>query len=375
MPPPVAVTQVPPNWFASVMGTGILAVAATTLPVQAPGQRYLALGAWLLAAVLLLAVVAATLGQWARHPLLARAHLADPVTAHFYGAPPMALLTVGAGTLLVGPELIGHTAAVAVDWALWTSGTLLGLVVAVLVPYIAFTRHRNGPAAAFGGWLMPIVPPMVSATTGVLLVPTLSSAGARQALLALCLAMFGFSLLAAAIVITLIWNRLAHHGVGAAAAVPTLWIVLGPLGQSVTAANGMAARVEGRFGSAAIALAVVFGIAVWGFALLWLALALGLTIRTVRLGLPFTLAWWSFTFPLGTVVTGTSALAFHTGLDVFAWTAALLFAGLLAAWTTVAARTLSWLRSGASPATPPAAVRSLPVTPSAPRTERFDYAI
>ena len=34
-----------------------------------------------------------------------------------------------------------------------------------------------------------------------------------------------------------LWNQLLHHGVGPARLVPTLWIVLGPLGQSITAAN------------------------------------------------------------------------------------------------------------------------------------------
>jgi len=38
---------------------------------------------------------------------------------------------------------------------------------------LMFTRLRAAPDAAFGGWLMPVVPPMVSAATGALLVPHL----------------------------------------------------------------------------------------------------------------------------------------------------------------------------------------------------------
>jgi tellurite resistance protein TehA-like permease len=62
-------------------------------------------------------------------------------------------------------------------------------------------------------------------------------------------------------------------------------------------------------------------------------------VRTARRGLPFSLTWWSFTFPVGTVVTGTSALAITTGTDLFRVAAAVFFIGLLAAWITVAART------------------------------------
>ena len=54
-----------------------------------------------------------------------------------------------------------------------------------------------------------------------------------------CYAMFGISLFVSVIIITLLWARLVTHKPGAAVMVPTLWIVLGPLGQSVTAAGNL----------------------------------------------------------------------------------------------------------------------------------------
>ena len=143
-----SIANVTPNWFASVMGTGIVANAAVTLPVELPGLRQAAIGVWLLASAMLLFFLTATVLHWVRHPAAARAHHADPVMAHFYGAPPMALLTVGAGTLLIGRDVVGLRAAVAIDAVLWTVGTIAGLVSAVAVPYLAFTRHRNAPDAA-----------------------------------------------------------------------------------------------------------------------------------------------------------------------------------------------------------------------------------
>ena len=41
----------------------------------------------------------------------------------------------------------------------------------VLDPLPLMTGHGIGPDAAFGGWLMPVVPPMVSAANGALLIP------------------------------------------------------------------------------------------------------------------------------------------------------------------------------------------------------------
>src|ERR1700759_4827869 len=170
-----------PNWVASGMGTGIVANAAAVLPLQVPGLRVFATAVWALAAAMLAGLIAAWGVHWTRYPERARGHASNPVMAQFWGAPAMALLTVGAGTLVLGRALIGP-AAVGIDWVLWLAGTALGLVTAVWIPYLMMTRHDIRSGDAFGGWLMPVVPPMVSAATGALLIPHVGSAPGGRAL-------------------------------------------------------------------------------------------------------------------------------------------------------------------------------------------------
>jgi C4-dicarboxylate transporter/malic acid transport protein len=332
-----------PNWFASVMGTGIVATAAATLSVHVPGLRGFALGVWVLATVLLAVLLVAVGAHWLRHPTVARSHAHNPQMAHFYGAAPMALLTVGAGAVLVGKDLIGLRAAVDLDWLLWSAGTASGLFTAMSIPFLMFTQHNVEPDAAFGGWLMPIVPPMVSAATGALLIPHIASGTGRATMLYGCYAMFGLSLFASIIIITMVWSRLAHFGTSGTARVPTLWIVLGPLGQSITAAGllgtNAALAVDSPLARGMNVFAILFGVPTWGFAVLWIALATALTVRTMRRGMPFALTWWSLTFPVGTFVTGTTQLALHTGLPAFRVAAAISYVGLLGTWGLVAVRT------------------------------------
>jgi C4-dicarboxylate transporter/malic acid transport protein len=343
------VAAIGPNWFAALMGTSIVATAAATLPVQVPGLRLLAQAVWVLAALVLVALVAATAAHWVHHPAAARGHAADPVMVHAYGAPPMGLLAFGAATQLVGRDLVGARAALAVFAVLWVLGTVGGLVTAVAVPVALFTRPgRSGEAS--GSWLLPVVPPMVSAATGALLVPELPAGQLRTTLFTLCWSMFGLSLLAAFAVTTLIWGRLARHGIGPAAAVPTLWIVLGPLGQAVTAANNLGTQADlalpEPYATAFRAAGLVLGLPLWGFALLWVGVAATVTVRAARAHLPFSLGWWSFTFPVGTLVTGTSGLAAHTGETFLQVAAVVFFVGLLVAWSTVAVRTARGIASG-----------------------------
>jgi C4-dicarboxylate transporter/malic acid transport protein len=332
-----------PNWFASVMGTGIVATAAATLPVHISGLRAFAQAVWVVAALLLVLLVIAVPAHWIRHPTVARSHVRSPQMVHFYGAAPMAFLTVGAGTLLVGADLIGTDLAVDVDWLLWTVGTAGGLFTAMTIPFVMFTQHEVEPDAAFGGWLMPVVPPMVSAATGALLIPHMAAGTGRTTMLYGCYAMFGMSLIAALIIITMIWSRLTHYGTSGTARVPTLWIVLGPLGQSITAVGALGTQahlaVDARVADGFDLLAVLFGVPVWGFAVLWVGLATSLTVRTLRRGMPFALTWWSLTFPVGTFVTGTSQLAAHTQLPALRVAAVVAYAGLLCTWLLVAVRT------------------------------------
>lgn len=332
------------------MGTGILPIALLGLPYDVPAAPTIAAALWALAAALLVAVTATTVVHHRQHRGSLRRYVDDPVLVHFYGAPAMALMTVGAGAMVAGERWIGSTAALAVLATLWTAGTVLGLVTAIAVPYRAFTRLGLRGEEAFGGWLMPVVPPMVSAATGALLVPHLPQGQARESLLLFCYACFGLALLASGVVIALIWHRLLRYGAGPAAAVPTLFIVLGPLGQSITAAHHLGLLAPGvvpaPYGTAFESLTLVYGIPTWGFAMLWLSVAALIALRTARGGMPFGLTWWSFTFPVATVVTGTSGLADATGLAVLEVLAGALFAALVVAWVAVAVRTVAGIADG-----------------------------
>jgi tellurite resistance protein TehA-like permease len=106
-----------PNWFASVMGTGIVAVAATLLPERFAGQHQLAMAAWLLAAALLAVLLAATAVHWICYPQTARRHALDPG-----GASPFPVGTVATGV----SELALHTGSHALAWL---GGALLAMLL------------------------------------------------------------------------------------------------------------------------------------------------------------------------------------------------------------------------------------------------------
>ncbi|MFH8697940.1 TDT family transporter [Streptomyces chartreusis] len=356
-----------PNWYSAVMGTAAVATAGAALPLRIPGLRTLCTAVWALSLLLLLALLGARARHWTHHRDQARAHLLDPAMAPFYGCLSMALLAVGGGALTVGRDWIGSAAAVAIDVVLFVAGTAIGLAAAVAVPYLMAVRHRIEPSQATPVWLLPLVAPMVSAALGPLLVPHLPPGQARETLLLACVAMFGLSLLATLLMLPLVFARLITGGPLPLALTPTLFLVLGPLGQSTTAVGAFADVAPGvvpaPYSEGFGILAVLYGVPVMGFALLWFGLATAHVVRARRHGMGFAMTWWAFTFPVGTCVTGAAALARHTGLVVYEGLSVGLYAVLVVAWAAAAVHTARGLFSGALLAAPlTALVVSRPVT-------------
>ncbi|MGF1241867.1 TDT family transporter [Streptomyces sp. 2-6] len=364
-----------PNWYGSVMGTAAVGSAGGALPVHVPGLRTVCTAVWCLSLALLAVLLAARALHWVHHRDQARAHLLDPAAAPFYGCLAMALLAVGGGALSVGRDWIGASPALALDAVLFTAGTAVGLVAAVAVPYLMAVHHRIEPHQATPVWLLPVVAPMVSAALGPALVAHLPAGQARQTLLLGCVAMFGLSLLATLALLPLVLGRLLIAGPLPLALTPTLFLVLGPLGQSTTAAGAFADAAPGAlsapYGSAFTAFAVLYGVPVMGFAALWFAFAAAQVVRAGRRGMGFAMTWWSFTFPVGTCVTGASALARHTHLAVYEGLAVALYAVLVVAWAAAAVHTARGLVSGALLAAP----RPAPAEPRPARARTTSGAV
>ena len=194
----------------------------------------------------------------------------------------------------------------------------------------------------FGSWLLPVVPPIVASVPAALLATTWPP-GLRADMLAFAYALLGIGIILAAIIIVLFYSRLVYEKVPAGPMIPTMWIVVGPLGQSIAGiiALGSTARTVWPALGGGLAIAgLAYGVLVWGFAMYWLAMAITLTVRAARLHLPFSLGWWAFTFPVGVLTAGTDALFAQTHASIFAFAAVALIVLLATLWMLVAAKTL-----------------------------------
>ena len=341
------IRQFTPNWFAVTMGTGVLALALAAFPWQLPGLHALAEGLWLLAVLLFGLFTGLYAARWLLFFDEAREIFAHATVSMSIGTIPMGLATLINGLLLFGLPRWG-AAVLPLAFGLWWLDVAMALACGVLIPYLMFTRQAHRIDQMTAVWLLPVVAAEVAAASGGLLVPHLA-AGEQFTVLVASYVLWAYSVPVALSLLVILLLRLALHRLPPASMAASSWLALGPIATgalgllvlgsaapAVFAAHGLAG-----IGEIARGLGLLGALLLWGLGLWWLALAVLVTQRQAREGMPFNLGWWGFTFPLGVYALTTLRLGEALAAPFFTGLGAALVVLLALLWLLVASRTLA----------------------------------
>jgi C4-dicarboxylate transporter/malic acid transport protein len=345
--PREVIRQFTPNWFAATMGTGVLALALAQLPVAIPGLHAVAEGLWLFNILLFTLFTFAYAARWVLFFDEARRIFGHSTVSMFFGTIPMGLATIINGFLLFGLPRWGE-GVIHLAEMLWWLDVAMSLACGVLIPYMMFTRQEHSIDQMTAVWLLPVVAAEVAAASGGLLAPHLADAHAQLVVLTTSYVLWAFSLPVAFSILTILLLRMALHKLPHENMAASSWLALGPIGTgalgmlllgadapAIFAANGLPG-----IGEIAAGLGLVAGITLWGFGLWWMLMALLITARYLRDGIPFNLGWWGFTFPLGVYSLATLKLASTLNLGFFSVMGCVLVSLLAVMWLIVGKRTV-----------------------------------
>ena len=342
---PAAATVPPPGpqWYGSVMGTGILSTLTQMLAGDLPGGAVLAVLLLVVGWLLLAGLTAGFTVRVVRRPALFAETIRDIPVLTAWGMVSMGVLSVGSATATVVPA---HWPALApaawlADEVLWTVVTVLGVLTALGFAVRLIGRDVGAPTTTWG---LPIVPPMVSATTGAALVPHLQTRHGQLLLVIVTVACFFLALVLGLVVFAVAYH---HHWRVAElplAASTSAWIPLGVVGQSTAAAQAIAVQAQ-RFvlpedTATLTQVANVYGILMLACGVPLIAWATVMTVRGFRCGMPFSPGWWALTFPIGTVCLGLHNLEGGTGIRAFGLASDAACLVLLGTWTLCAVATV-----------------------------------
>ncbi len=330
-----------PVWFPSVMGTGILATLLGQRSAEVTGLQIAAVALLCLGWALLLGLSATFAIRTRRDRSVLYASVTSSAVP-MWGAVSMGLLSTGAATLTVAPLL--HPAltdaALLVDALLWSVGTLVGLATAFGFAALLIRQSVGQPSAVWG---LPVVPPMVSATTAAALVPHLESPLGRITLLAVAAGCFFLSLVLGAVVFGVAYYHHWRVDPIPIAASATAWIPLGIVGQSMAANQALAAQSQEFLSPAGVpavqSLAHAYGYAMLAVSIPVVGYAVLVTVRGFRARMPFAPGWWALTFPLGTLSLGSHLLARSTGHLLIEVVSDATLVTLMGTWTLCAVAT------------------------------------
>ena len=341
------IRQFTPNWFAATMGTGVLALALAQLPLPLAGLHAVAEGLWWLTIALFVLFSALYAARWWLFFDEARRIFGHSTVSMFFGTIPMGLATILNGLLLFGLPRWG-AGVVPLAEAIWWLDVAMALACGVLIPFLMFTRQEHSIDQMTAVWLLPVVAAEVAAASGGLLAPHLADAHGQFVMLVTSYVLWAFSLPVAFSILTILVLRMALHKLPHESMAASSWLALGPIGTgalgmlllgadapAIFAANGLPG-----IGEIAAGLGLVAGITLWGLGLWWMLIAVLITLKYLRSGIPFNLGWWGFTFPLGVYALATLKLAETLHLGFFSVVGCLLVAALALMWLVVATRTV-----------------------------------
>ena len=346
--PREAIRQFTPNWFAATMGTGILALALGQLPFVAQWPKALGEALWFFNIVLFCLFTLMYASRWVLFFDEAKQIFGHSTVSMFFGTIPMGLATIINGFLLYGLPRWGG-GVVALAEVLWWIDVTMALACGVLIPYMMFTRQQHSIDQMTAVWLLPVVAAEVAAASGGLLAPHLADASAQFTMLITSYVLWAYSVPVALSILVILLLRMALHKLPHESMAASSWLSLGPIGTgalgmlllgndapAIFAAHGMAS-----IGGVAEGIGLIGGVLFWGLGLWWMVLALLITGRYFREGIPFNLGWWGFTFPLGVYAVTTLKLGSMLHLTFFSFFGVVLVLMLTVMWMIVAAKTLA----------------------------------
>jgi tellurite resistance protein TehA-like permease len=313
-----------PNWYAVVMGTAIVPGAGIVLPHQFPGSLRVWQATAVLAFLELVVLVTSRGLHWIFHTDQARADLLDATVAPFYACVSLAFLAVGLICYTVGHTFLPNGVAITLSAVLWSIGTVVGLICSVALTVLMITKHDLTVVGQSPAWLLPPTGTMVSAAFAAPLLEHMAAGQGKALLLVSLYAMVGLDLLMTLVVFPLVMQRLFVYGPLPVQATPALLLGIAPFGQAVNALGNLGDQatksgIPAPYDSGLKALAIVGGVPIMGFTLLWAAVCVVMLAWAFTKGLKFSMAWWSAPFSWGTIVTGMAGIARHTGIKALSW--------------------------------------------------------
>ncbi|WP_240922858.1 tellurite-resistance/dicarboxylate transporter [Thermococcus sp. Bubb.Bath] len=326
-----------PAAFASVMGTGAVAIASYRYAGYLGWLREIGIGLTYLNFILYFVLLIPWLLRWVLYQKESLEDLRHPSKGHFYG-------TSGAATIVLSAQALVILKNQTLAWYLWLWGLVLTFIFAFWMSYEVFIAGEVDLRHLSPAWYIPPVALVIIPFGAAFMRMTM---GYIQELTVIVNYLgWGAGFFLYLVLYAVVTLRFIRHELMPPQMAPLIWMNLGPIGASITA---LFALIENSTISIPKEPFMVFAFFLWGLGFWWLVMATAMTLHYVRnLSLPYSGSWWAFIFPLGAFVNATKDLGGTFELKLMSHFGFLLLWPLLAIWLATIIKMVSLKRSGKS---------------------------
>ena len=338
-----------PAWFAAIMGTGGFANVLYLWSGAWSGARFLGIILAWFNALLFILLLIPWLARWFSHYDQLKLDLKHPIMSNFFVTMPVGTMILASNAALMGTSLLGRPFVYGFAWIAWLIGVIGALVLGVYVSYNSLTAEQTPPQAINFAWLISPVASIAVPLIGNPLVSMLakSSPNTAKTVLLLNLSFYGIGFFLFLFIGALVLGRLIQHPLPPNPMTPTFWITLGPIGVGAVSLMGLADSAKFLGLLTAVDTAYLFATIFWGLGFWAIGVALTVSWRYVKNGgVPFSLSWWAFIFPLAAYTMASLKLANYFSSGLILGYAVVLTILLAVLWTLTLIRTLGGVLNG-----------------------------
>ncbi len=311
-----------PSWFASVMGTGILALTSLLYSQYILFLKNVAYVLFYFNIILFFVLLIPWILRWIFFREEALKDLKHPILSNFYATIAIGMLVLAADFIVIGKNMkIGEI--------FWFIGALATVFFGTLTPYLMFKGEHVKLDHINPAWFIPPVGLIVIPIAGSLIIPHVSGS-AQEFIILLNYFGWGSGFFIYLALFALVIYRFILHKPLPNTLSPTIWINLGPIGAGTVSLVNL---IKNSSFITAKEPFFVFGFLFWGFGIWWFIIAVAMTFYCIkRLRLPYAMSWWAFTFPLGAYVAASHTISSLFGVQLIDYIGFALYWLLVVFW-------------------------------------------
>ncbi len=302
-----------PSWFAVIMGTGGLANILYLWRASFPSAELLGMILAAITGALYFVVLIPWVARWLFYYDYVVRDLHNPVAVNFFVTMPVATTIFGTNIYIIWSKFLSPLLVYQLSFLVWVIA-IIGVTFFTFYTTYRLMRveQEPKPETMNFSWIMaPIANMAVLLIGNPVLTMTIDYHPAwAMSVLITNMALLGIGFFLFIFISAIIFVRLAQFPLPPAELTPSFGIFLSAIGLAVSAIMDIAKNSAAMGLLASTDLSYLLAAAIWGFGLWIVGIIFIICIHQFRRkGIPFSLGWWAFIFPLAAYTIASLKIA------------------------------------------------------------------